>query len=131
MSRASPEADAVGTPTLAPRLIRLRDAPTYLGMDKNRFNREVCPTVTVIPIGARGIAFDRIDLDAWVSDYVLRNGRPAAHSERIKPWEIAKRRASPSAVGSGTSTRCSEASAFAKALEQTFSKRPRSSSPTG
>ena len=27
-----------------PRFIRLRDAPSYLGMDKNRFNREVRPS---------------------------------------------------------------------------------------
>lgn len=27
------------TVVLVPRLIRLRDAPRYLGMDKNRFNR--------------------------------------------------------------------------------------------
>jgi hypothetical protein len=33
-----------------PRLLRLRDAPRYLGMYKNRFNREVRPWVTVIPI---------------------------------------------------------------------------------
>ena len=26
-----------------PRIIRLRDAPAYLGMDKNRFNAEVRP----------------------------------------------------------------------------------------
>ena len=27
----------------APRFVRLRDAPRYLGMDKNRFNRDVRP----------------------------------------------------------------------------------------
>jgi hypothetical protein len=49
----------------APRFLRLRDAPAYLGMDKNRFNREVRPAMTVINIGKQGIAFDRLDLDAW------------------------------------------------------------------
>ncbi len=39
---------------LAPRLVRLRDAPRYLGMDKNRFNREVRPCLVVIPIGTQG-----------------------------------------------------------------------------
>jgi hypothetical protein len=34
-----------------PRFIRLRDPPTYLGMDKNRFNREVRPQLCMIPIG--------------------------------------------------------------------------------
>lgn len=51
------------------RFIRLRDAPLYLGMDKNRFNREVRPSVPVSPIGIQGIAFDRIDLDACADDY--------------------------------------------------------------
>jgi predicted DNA-binding transcriptional regulator AlpA len=52
-----------------PRFIRLRDAPAYLGMDKNRFNREVRPLVTSIPIGTQGIAFDRIELDAWADNH--------------------------------------------------------------
>ena len=58
-----------------PRLIRFRDAPFYLGMDRNRFNAEVRPDVTAIPIGHQGIAFDRLELDAWVDDYISRNGR--------------------------------------------------------
>ena len=70
---------------LLPRLVRLRDAPHYLGMDRNRFNCEVRPHLTNIPIGRQGIAFDRLELDAWVEDYVLRNGRPAAR--RRKPWD--------------------------------------------
>jgi len=70
---------------LLPRLVRLRDAPAYLGMDRNRFNCEVRPHLTNIPIGQQGIAFDRLELDAWVEDYVSRNGRPAAR--RNKPWD--------------------------------------------
>ncbi len=53
---------------LLPRLIRFKDAPTYLGMDRNRFNSEVRPFVTEIPIGSQGIAFDRLDLDEWVEN---------------------------------------------------------------
>ena len=56
-----------------PRLIRLRDAPFYLGMDRNRFNAEVRPYLTQIPIGEQGIAFDRLELDAWVEQYKSRN----------------------------------------------------------
>ena len=37
-----------------PRLIRFRDAPRYLGMDRNRFNAEVRPHLTEIPIGIAG-----------------------------------------------------------------------------
>jgi len=61
---------------LLPRLIRLRDAPYYLGMDRNRFNKEVRPHVQEIPIGEQGIAFDRLDLDAWVEQYKTCNERP-------------------------------------------------------
>lgn len=46
---------------MQPRLIRLRNAPAYLGMDRNRFNNEVRPTLNEIPIGKHGIAFDRLD----------------------------------------------------------------------
>ncbi|MCH8101337.1 MAG: hypothetical protein IIB74_13015, partial [Proteobacteria bacterium] len=61
---------------LLPRLVRFRDAPGYLGMDRNRFNAEVRPYLTNIPIGQQGVAFDRLELDAWVEDYISRNGRP-------------------------------------------------------
>ena len=53
---------------LLPRFIRLRDAPGYVGMDRNRFNAEVRPLVTEIPIGSQGVAFDRLDLDVWADD---------------------------------------------------------------
>jgi len=68
-----------------PRFVRLRDAPDYLGMDRNRFNRLVRPNLVVIPIGKQGIAFDRLDLDDWADQYKSRNGRPVA--KRRKPWD--------------------------------------------
>lgn len=52
-----------------PRLIRFRAPPAYLGMDRNRFNREVGLYITQIPIGKQGIAFDRLELDAWIQNY--------------------------------------------------------------
>ncbi len=48
------------TRSITPRLIRLRDAPAYLGMDRNRFNAEVRPFVTQIPLGKQALAFDRL-----------------------------------------------------------------------
>lgn len=50
--------------------------PNILGMDKNRFNKEVRSLLIEIPIGKQGIAFDRIDLDNCVNDYKSSNGRP-------------------------------------------------------
>lgn len=55
-------------------------------MDRNRFNREVRPHLTEVRIGVQGVAFDRLELDAWADDYKSRNGRPSA--ERIKPWDV-------------------------------------------
>jgi len=65
---------------ILPRLIRFRDAPQYLGMDRNRFNREVRGEIMEIKIGKQGIAFDRLELDRWVNDYIKRNGRPGKSS---------------------------------------------------
>ncbi len=70
---------------LQPRLVRFRDAPDYLGMDRNRFNDEVRPYLTTIPIGRQGIAFDRLELDAWVDDHKSRNGRPVQAGRKRCP----------------------------------------------
>ncbi|MGO9946129.1 MAG: hypothetical protein ACLPWG_04690 [Steroidobacteraceae bacterium] len=114
------------SPPFLPRFIRLRDAPSYLGMDKNRFNRDVRPMLSAIPIGTQGIAFDRLDLDSWADDYKSGNGHPAAQPERGKLRETKERRVSPNAVGSGTSIKRSEEHAFARALEQATSGKPKS-----
>ncbi len=53
---------------MIPRLIRFKDAPRYLGMDRHCFNREVRPYVVEIRIGKQGIAFDKVDLDDWVTE---------------------------------------------------------------
>ncbi len=58
------------------RFYRRRDAPLYLGMDRNRFDKEVRPFLTEIPIGKQGIAFDRLEMDVFADDYKSRNGRP-------------------------------------------------------
>jgi len=60
---------------IQPRLIRLRDAPIYLGMDRNRFNREVRPAQTEIAIGRQGVAFDRLEMDAGVDHDMRCNAR--------------------------------------------------------
>src|SRR5687768_7399510 len=109
---------------LLPRLIRFRDAPRYLGMDRNRFNAEVRPSLTEIPIGTQGIAFDRLELDAWVEQYKRRNGRPAQRKGLLK-WDDKERQASSIEAVSGTSTSATEADAFAKALANASSRKRR------
>jgi hypothetical protein len=106
------------TVVLLPRLVRFRDAPGYLGMDRNRFNAEVRPRLTNIPIGRQGIAFDRLELDAWVEDYKSRNGRPGRLlGERL--WDVVEGRpASSKGPACGTSINGSKGGEFAKALAQ-------------
>ncbi len=89
---------------LLPRFIRQRDAPFYLGMDRNRFNAEVRQLLTSIPIGQQGIAFDRLELDAWVEDYVSRNGRrpKAPRLEDDTCQNVTECRGSAKKAGSGT-----------------------------
>jgi hypothetical protein len=118
------------TATLLPRLIRLRDAPYYLGMDRNRFNSEVRPLLIEIPIGEQGIAFDRLDLEAWADDYKSRNGRPG-QSRGVMTWDARERRASSNAEESGTSTSKFEDTEFAKALARAISPGRTNTSPGG
>src|SRR5215510_14199632 len=97
-----------------PRWIRAGRAGAYLGMNRNRFNAEVRPHLTEIPIGQRGIAFDRLELDAWADQYVARNGRPAQQQEGRLCRESTG--GLPGSMASGTSISKSKAmDAFAKA----------------
>ncbi|MFK7853284.1 MAG: hypothetical protein AB8B79_04190 [Granulosicoccus sp.] len=106
------------------RLLRLRDAPTYLGMDRNRFNVEVRPNLMEIPIGEQGIAFDRFELDAWIDDYIAQHGRQA-RSTGAEQWQERKHHGLSNGQASGISTSTSTEGAFAQALEQISSKKLR------
>lgn len=57
-----------------PRILRAYQAPGYLGMCRDVFNKTVRPYVREFPIGQQGIGFDRIELDQWADAYI------AAHS---------------------------------------------------
>jgi hypothetical protein len=113
--------------TILPRIVRFRDAPSYVGMDRNRFNAEVRPNLTEIPIGTQGIGFDRLELDAWVDHYVFRNGRPG-RTKGDKSWDANEYPASSCEPGSGTSTSASSGSEFARALARLSSKKRKHSS---
>lgn len=106
-----------------PRLLRLGQAPDYVGMDRNRFNSEVRPYMTEIPIGIQGIAIDRIELDAWVDDYKQRNGRPGLRIIGDQLWDEKERPASFKEMGSGTSTKRSTEGEFEKAVKQIRSRK--------
>ncbi len=106
-----------GALSILPRIIRFRHAPAYVGMDRNRFNAEVRPYLTELPIGTQGIGFDRLELDAWVDDYIARNGRPGLKG--VSTWDANKSPASSGEPASGTSTNESSGGVFAKALRTT------------
>lgn len=83
---------AVAEDAMTPRFIRLRDAPAYLGMGPSTFDALVRKHVHEVPIAIdpttdrrTGIAFDRLELDAWASDYVRRYGRPPVKQEET--WQ--------------------------------------------
>jgi hypothetical protein len=108
---------------MTPRFIRLRDAPAYLGMDRNRFNAEVRPFLVEIPIGKQGVAFDRVDLDRFADEYKRRNGRPAAKGG-LQQWGVSTYRGSGSETAFGTSTESASAKGrFTKALARARSKK--------
>lgn len=112
---------------LLPRLIRLRDAPGYLGMDRHRFNEEVRPNIMEIPIGNQGVAFDRLDLDAWVDDYIHCSGRPAVTKQRsLEQWDEKNRQVSLKEGSIGISIKRSLDAEFEKALVRATSKKQKS-----
>ena len=111
---------------LVPRVVRFRDVSFYLGMDRNRFNSEVRPGLTEVPIGKRGIGFDRLELDAWFEEYKGRNGRPPRKGQEI--WDANECPASSCGPGSGTSTSASAGGEFARAVERLNSKKQKPTS---
>jgi hypothetical protein len=89
-------------------------------MDPNRFNVEVRPYLTVIPIGTQGIAFDRLELDAWADQYVSCNGRPPL-KEALWQKEVPDSKRN---TESGESINVSKDMAdYAKAAERALSKK--------
>ena len=110
--------------SILPRFIRYRDAPAYLGMDKNRFDNEVRPSLVELPIGQIGVAFDRLDLDAWADDYKSRMGRQSKKQNKgNKAWQKNKQDLQKEAT-TGTSTKSSKVTDFTKALERVTLKKP-------
>ena len=110
---------------IQPRVIRLRDAPDYLGMDKNRFNDEVRPNLTEFNVGIQGIGFDRLELDAWIEEYINRNGRRRNNLKGSETCQNAQPASRKGAI-SGTSKRKLEGMVgFERALALVSTKKPK------
>jgi predicted DNA-binding transcriptional regulator AlpA len=105
---------------ISPRVIRLRDAPTYLGMKKDHFNQNVRPLLPPIAIGARGIGFDRLDLDAWIEHHKPDDNRSILNlGDNI--WDKKECQASSNGVSYGTLTNVSLENEFVRAVERATS----------
>ncbi len=81
------------------RLYRLKDAPSYLGIDRNVFNRDVRPELSEIRHG-KAVLFDRLELDAWADYKKSRAGRPP---QRRAKWQEKERQDSANVEASGIS----------------------------
>jgi hypothetical protein len=92
-------------------------------MDPNRFNAEVRPVLLEIPIGKQGVAFDRLDLDAWVDQCKDPNGRPGKAMGGKPPWDKKFHQGSENVVKPGTSGKQSVITEFEKALERVTSRK--------
>src|SRR5262245_41948264 len=86
---------------LLPRLVRQRDAPAYLGMNRQHFDAEVRPQLTEVPLGLRAIAYDRLELDAWADAYIASRGRPGRNRKGVERCEPGRRASSSTATASG------------------------------
>jgi hypothetical protein len=109
------------------RVIRLKDAPGYLGLDKNKFNSLVRPYITEVRYGTQSVAYDRLDLDNWFEEYKSRNGRPGKALKEEESWGKKSHRDSYGAAQHGTSARSSAEKEFERALERVTLKKPKNS----
>ena len=107
---------------ITPRVLRLRDAAAYLGMNRHLFNAKVRPHLKEYRIGKQGIGVDRLDVDNWFEHYKHRGERP----KKIRGilWDDEKHRGSLKETRIGILTNESVESAFKKALERTRSRKP-------
>ena len=112
---------------MTPKLIRMRDAPAYLGMSLRVFNQTVRPNVREVVVGIQGVAFIRDELDQWAEDFFelygvakpalsTQNGRriERCHEERKSTWHEKQSQASTRKMVSGTLINSSEVSGFEK-----------------
>jgi len=116
--------------TVLPRFIRHKDAPAYLGVDRNKFDVEIRPALTEIPLGKRSLAFDRLDLDAWADEYKRRNGRSSRKMGKLS-CEQEQKVFKSSKAASVPSTKSTKGSASSPGLEQSAKSSRKRGSGTG
>ena len=60
-------------------------------MSRDIFDADVRPGLTEIPIGARGVGFDRLELDAWAGAYISARGRRGRNKRKDESCELEPR----------------------------------------
>lgn len=75
---------------ILPRILRCRAAPGYLGMCRAEFDKTVRPFVREFPIGARGVGFDRYELDEWADNYIAMHSSEKNSSAERKSDYVPK-----------------------------------------
>ena len=126
-------ATAAKASSIQPRFIRFGDAPGYLGMCRDEFNKTVRPHVREFPIGKQGVAFDRHELDEWADSYITAkavvkaanqdNNRPRSERQGATQWREKRSPVSMKRAESGKLIKSSGASEFERALELVTGKR--------
>ena len=98
---------------IEPRVIRLTDAPAYLGMGAKYFNEHVRPNVELVNLGGNHMKmFDRLDLDAWFTNHKAANGKPTKEQQS---WQK-EHQASEKREKFGTLRKSSQENSFELAL---------------
>ena len=100
---------------IEPRVIRLTDAPAYLGIGIKYFNAHVRPHVELVDIGYHMKMFDRLDLDRWFTNHKAASERPAKEQQS---WQKEVQPVSTRKAKSGTSKNTSVVSLFEQQLEK-------------
>lgn len=114
---------------MTPRLIRVQQAAAYCGMKYDMFCKLARPHLTEVPLGT-GIAFDRLELDRWVDDYMARYGR-RPQTKGDETWQHEEPADSSCEATPGTSKRRASGrpeAGFAAALEQVISNKQKRNS---
>jgi hypothetical protein len=102
-----------------PRVIRVKDAHKYLGMDKTTFAKQIRPYLPTIHITNKSRGFERVDIDSVFDVYKHSRccppKKPLLTEDDIfqKPLRVSVSTKTPNA---GQSTNGSKANAFTSAL---------------
>ena len=99
------------------KVLRLVDAPGYVGLNKNTFNSVIRPQLNELQLGERIVGFNRSELDNFI-DIETNQAQATEHAPWGNQTNKTARRGSSKEVKSGTSTGESATPELEKAFEQ-------------